>query len=244
MFLTTNSVRSYLQSPPAFGVPDDDYPFESLMRSVFSELDFNVFSNEEEFRVRVGSTCSMSTSQGLVSTSNSLPLFLSVSTDANSPLPVISQRVSSDGCLLVPTSGQAGRRDSSVSVPIQVRKTLITSGAGLVMLVAPNILISSEEVFTKYGHRLAHTKDLTKATFMACKLAREVFFGDSFRSQCTAIGKRAGLKSIDPIRIENLLDVLRSKFSPKLTTEAFIAKYKRVCLTSIAQTCNPALSKD
>ena len=135
---------SYLQSPPAFGVPDDDYPFESLMRSVFSELDFNVFSNEEEFRVRVGSTCSMSTSQGLVSTSNSLPLFLSVSTDANSPLPVISQRVSSDGCLLVPTSGQAGRRDSSVNVPIQVRKTLITSGAGLVMLVAPNILISSE----------------------------------------------------------------------------------------------------
>ncbi len=57
-------------------MPDGDHAFdsrdvESLLRSMFSDTDFNSFSNEkqsgvQDFGVRVGSTCSIKTSQGQV----------------------------------------------------------------------------------------------------------------------------------------------------------------------------------
>ncbi len=70
---------------------------------------------------------------------------------------------------------------------------------------------------------------------MACKLAREVFFGDSLLAECTTTGKRVGLVQLDPTKLDHLFSVLNSKMHHNLTATAFNEKYKRECLTSIAQ---------
>ncbi len=122
--------------------------------------------------------------------------------------------------------------------------SLVLYSGGLIANQSTSVkvmLISYEEAFKKYKSRLdnyllADPSGKKGTTFMACKLAREVFFGDDVLAVSTPSGK-FGLAELDKNKLDHLMRILHSKLHEGLTESVFKEKFRSHILTSLSSTC-------
>lgn len=113
-------------------------------------------------------------------------------------------------------------------------------------------LLTVEEVFQKYQDKLSRqdlqmegetltdddSERFDPTSFMACKLAREVIFGEHVLARSTFTGKK--MVPLDPNKINLILTVLHSKMHSELDFNTFKEQYYLKCKKSIAGVCKRA----
>ena len=145
-------------------------------------------------------------------------------------------------------AGKPRRPDMYFSSGISMATSVAESGIftlstpPLQLLQVTEQLLSVEDVFNKYSAKIyqineaiTHNTILARVKFMAVRLARESFFGDSVLMQSTVTGKSG--YPLDRKKYDMLLTVLHSRFQPEVHFSVFKATLARQCSYAIAGLC-------
>lgn len=255
--------------PYCDGMSDDNEDINSLMRSVFSKLDFSALDFTENTVPNTLASDPYNTPQTPIQSKNTKPFTVYTSVQPLT-LPTLTNTISNisdaDGgvnpiTLPTLTSTTSNVADGGVIPPkqyvppatligkpnyvysrYQAHGSTVVSYSDGAVSAGQKALISPDEVFKRYKNRFISTNPIKATTFMACKLAREAFFGDSVLAKSTITGK-SGHSQLDTTKLDHLFSVLHSRMHNDLTEETFNEKLRSECLESIAQTCKRARKK-
>ncbi len=240
------SLSSSQKMPPPPSFADNtstEYDLDSLMNSVFDDIDSQLFNPEidsgvcptqgnNSTRDQVASTVLVSSEMGTNFAAGYLHPFQTTNPAKN--------YFASDSFLF--PAHAPGQSCSAGATPTGNDNHFFSSTQQSTIEDSKNPLpqkerlLSVDEVFDKYKKRLEEGEKGDNTGFMACKLAREVFFGDSVLSRSTITGN-SGKWRLDPSKLDHLLSVVHSKLHRDLDQKQFKESFHAKCKKSIGSAC-------